>query len=948
VVSDDNYPPYIFKDDQGRLQGILIDQWQLWEQQTGIKVELQAMAWEEAQRRMRAREFDVIDTIFETPERKLYLDYTQPYARLEVTIFFHRNISGIHNIATLKGFPVAVKAGDSAEELLRGQGITTLVQFTNYESMVQAAAEHKIRVFVMDNPPALYYLNKLGLQDEFRQTAAISAGEFHRAVAKGDTELLHQLENGFNALPPDKLKRIDEHWMGSLVNPSPAWRWLGYVTLSGAVLVLALLAWNRSLNRLVVRRTAALEESRREASFLDHLVENSSQPVAVGDAAGSIMRFNTAFAHLTGYSRQELQAINWRHVLTPPEWRDLETRQLAQLSQSTPSVRYEKEIIRQDGSRVPVELLVNAVFDGSGHIPYYYGFISDITERRNNELRLRRLNRLHSQLSAVNHALVHSGASDDILATICRISVDKGGFKAAWIGLLDGAGKQLEVRAHSGGTPESLAALDQLLTGDGFAGTLTAQTLRSGLPRICNEIATDPVADTWREVAQRHSYQSMASLPLKLGERVSGVLNLYSPEANFFDPEAIRLLTNLATDLSFSLELTRQEAERKRVEDQLRQSQKMEAIGQLSGGIAHYFNNILTIIRGNASLLQAGFLSPQEQADCMQQIINASDRAAGLTRQLLLFSRKQELKLVPLDLNQVVDSTAKMLKRILGEDIVLRHDLEPRLPLVMADAGMIEQVLLNLAVNSRDAMASGGHLQISTCRKTVDRNNLFAGTALPPGTYVRLRVSDNGCGIASEILPRIFDPFFTTKDIGKGTGLGLATVHGIIKQHNGAIDVTSAPGKGTTFDIHLPICLEPGASPDGGSARSDTQAGHETILLVEDEDPLRHLTQRILQRYGYTVLIAPSGKAALELWKQHGHRVDLLLTDIVMPEGVSGFDLARELLKLKPGLKVIYTSGYNSAASEGVRLEEGNNFLSKPYTLQDMAKAVRQKLDAET
>jgi len=385
--------------------------------------------------------------------------------------------------------------------------------------------------------------------------------------------------------------------------------------------------------------------------------------------------------------------------------------------------------------------------------------------------------------------------------------------------------------------------------------------------------------------------------------------------------------------------------ERRRLEGQLRQSQKMEAIGQLAGGVAHDFNNLLTVIQGNASLLLLPDLTPPERAECAQEIARTAERAADLTRQLLLFSRKQVMQSTSLDLGEVVAHMTKLLQRILGEDIALHAEYAPGIPAISADAGMIEQVLLNLAVNSRDAMPQGGHLRITTAAETFEADNPQRPAAAAPGRYVCLTVSDTGAGIPPDVLPRIFEPFFTTKEIGKGTGLGLATVYGIVEQHRGWITVTSELGKGTTFRIHLPAAAAT-AGQAAATAPRKPPGGSETILVAEDEPAVRLLVGNLLQRCGYKVLTAESGRAALKVWEEHHADIDLLLTDMVMPDGLTGRELAQKLKAQRPDLKVIFTSGYSAeTVGKGSSLVGGLNFLQKPYRPNELAQSVRNCLD---
>jgi PAS domain S-box-containing protein len=382
------------------------------------------------------------------------------------------------------------------------------------------------------------------------------------------------------------------------------------------------------------------------------------------------------------------------------------------------------------------------------------------------------------------------------------------------------------------------------------------------------------------------------------------------------------------------------------LEEQLRQAQKMESIGQLAGGVAHDFNNILVVIQGNASLLLEAKKLSEADADLAKQIINAAERAAGLTRQLLVFGRKQVMQPDHLNLNEIVGNMTKMLQRILGEDIALRSDYAPTLPLVFADAGMIEQILLNLAVNARDAMPDGGQLMIATASKTIGQEYAQQNPAAAPGQCVCLSVTDTGCGIAPENLSRIFEPFFTTKEIGKGTGLGLATVYAIVKQHHGWIEVDSQVDKGTTFHIYLPATKDTTAKQKTTALIAELPRGNEVILIVEDEQAVRLLVGNLLQRCGYTALLAVSGIEALNHWEQHKDKIQLLLTDMVLPDGMMGRELAEKLKDEKPKLKVVYTSGYSaSVVGKGPPLVEGINFLQKPYHPQKLAKTVRDCLD---
>ncbi len=389
-------------------------------------------------------------------------------------------------------------------------------------------------------------------------------------------------------------------------------------------------------------------------------------------------------------------------------------------------------------------------------------------------------------------------------------------------------------------------------------------------------------------------------------------------------------------------------AERTRLEMAFRQAQKMEAIGQLAGGIAHDFNNILTVIRGYLCLVLGDERLDGKLKEPLQQVDAAAQRAAALTRQLLTFSRKQLVQREALLLNEVITNISKMLHRLLGEDIALEIELAADLPRVHADRAMMEQVLVNLAVNARDAMLSGGRLLVETSSEEVFTAGPSAHPDARPGKFVCLTVTDSGSGIDPEVLPHLFEPFFTTKEVGKGTGLGLATVYGIIKQHEGWIEVTSAPGQGARFKIFLPE-----HRPAAITAATDALAtprpagGTETILLVEDEAALRGVAAKVLRSYGYQVITAGSGADALKVWPQHADKVDLLLTDMVMPDGVSGRELAQRLKLEKPELKILFSTGYSTElVGRDTLLQDGKNFLPKPYNPDKLAHTVRNCLNA--
>ena len=385
---------------------------------------------------------------------------------------------------------------------------------------------------------------------------------------------------------------------------------------------------------------------------------------------------------------------------------------------------------------------------------------------------------------------------------------------------------------------------------------------------------------------------------------------------------------------------------RTQLEDQLRQAQKMEAVGMLAGGVAHDFNNLLTIITGYSQLILNSLGPHDPNRHSVEQIMKAGESAAALTRQLLSFSRRQVLQPKVIDLNGLVSRLSAMLRRLIGEDIDLRLELRPELGRVSADPGQLEQVIMNLVVNAREAMPQGGTLTVETANSYLDETYAAQHMQVKPGPYVLLAVSDNGAGMDAATQARLFEPFFTTKVVGKGTGLGLSTVFGIVKQSGGSVEVYSALGQGTSVKVYLPRLDQPVAM-ESGTAQKTAVCGTETILVVEDDEMVRSLVRETLERVGYQVLDVADPMAARGLSESHPGAIHLLIADVVMPR-LSGPALAQELIGRRPALKVLYISGYtDSAVVNSGLLEREVAFLQKPFTPAALAENVREVLEGD-
>ena len=383
---------------------------------------------------------------------------------------------------------------------------------------------------------------------------------------------------------------------------------------------------------------------------------------------------------------------------------------------------------------------------------------------------------------------------------------------------------------------------------------------------------------------------------------------------------------------------------RKRLEEQLLHAQKMEAVGRLAGGVAHDFNNMLTVIAGYNRMILDELSTLDPLRGYAEEILKAADRAGALTNQLLAFSRRQIMQPRVISVNAVMTQTQKMLQRLIGEDVQLVLNLGVNVGNIRADPGHVEQAIVNLALNARDAMPLGGRLTIETSNTILDENYARTHMGVKPGDFTMIAVSDNGHGMDAETRRHIFEPFFTTKEKGKGTGLGLATVYGMVKQAGGDIWVYSEPGQGTTFKLYFPHVLEPLSESSGSDGSPDRRSGGETVLVVEDEQAVRDLTVRILQQLGYTILAASGGAEALEICQTHAGHIDLLLTDVVMPN-MSGRQLADHIQASRPRTKVLFLSGYteNTVVHHGV-LDAGVDFLPKPFSRENLSKKLREVL----
>ena len=628
-------------------------------------------------------------------------------------------------------------------------------------------------------------------------------------------------------------------------------------------------------------------KSANEAMTHALAMDSAADGISILEKEGQLVYANSAFAKMMRFEQASAMiGKNWREIYDERDVTLLEDH-IRDSLKGTGKWSEQVSLNRRDGSRIPVEMTITVTPQG--------GVVSvarDISERLKAE-------RTHLETEAKYKMFVEQVAAVSYIAEV--------GLHGKWHYVSP------QVEAMLGYTQE--------------------EWLAGAEDWILHVFEEDhPVIETAEQNFMK-ARRFQAEYRIK---RKDGRIIWVSDNAVFVPgSESHPLMEGIIVDIT----------ERRLLENQLQQARRMEAVGRLAGGVAHDFNNLLTIIKGYVELaLNRVTLHPELRGN-IQQIADAADRAVTLVRQLLAFSRKQVLKPKVLDLNSIVLNMDKMVRRLMSETVEMTTKVEKHLAAVKADPGQIEQVILNLIVNARDAMPDGGRLWIET--KNVELNASFASdqSLIKPGSYVMLSVMDTGVGISPDTLPHIFEPFYTTKESSRGTGLGLSTVYGIVKQSGGHIMVTSEVGKGTTFKVYLPRVEDSFQAPRKREwAETPGEKGKETILLVEDEPAVRGLAHMVLSEQGYTVIEAQNSEEAVRLAGKHGSEIHLLLTDVVMP-GMSGHDLAKHLTALHANLRVLYMSGYtNNVIAENGTLEEGLSFLQKPFTPQVLTQRVREAL----
>jgi len=675
-------------------------------------------------------------------------------------------------------------------------------------------------------------------------------------------------------------------------------------------------------------RKLAEEEVARKTHELSEFVEHATVGIHWVGPDGIIQLVNRAELELLGYTREE---VIGHHIAEfhadQPVIQDI----LDRLSRGEAIQEYAARLRRKDGLIKDV-LIDSSVLREDGKLVHTRCFTRDITERKRMEQEREVIFEIIQGAISTSDLgdlfkLIHKSISSLLYAENCFVALhdpktDLMHFEF-WVDKLDPCPPPLPM-------------------GVGFG----SYVLRTGQSLLLDRELTERMYQSGEVEKSGSASASWLGVPLRTPTRTIGVLVVqHYEEEKAYGQRDLEFLTSVGSQIALAIERRRAETNLRETEDQLRQSQKMEGIGTLAGGIAHDFNNLMTAVTGYSELALRSLEADNPVRSKIEEIKKAGERAAALTSQLLAFSRKQILQPRVLDLNTVVTGMGRMLPRIIGEDIDLRIELGGSLGQIKADPGQIEQILMNLAVNARDAMAEGGRLTIKTENVQMDGKFAKRRSVVEPGRYVMLSVSDNGCGMDAETRTHIFEPFFTTKEVGKGTGLGLSTVYGIVKQSGGGVWVYSEVGRGTTFKIYLPRVDEVVETEKSFDKVRPVLRGHETVLLAEDEDMVRDLCKEILEAYGYAVIVASNGKEGLRVCQEFQGRIDLLITDVIMPQ-MSGRELAEGVTALRPDTRVLYMSGFTDDAvvRHGV-LDDGVFFIQKPFSPDALVLKAREVLD---
>ncbi|MBE0603613.1 MAG: PAS domain S-box protein, partial [Deltaproteobacteria bacterium] len=855
VVQDPGWPTIEFVDERGKPSGMAEDYLKLIEERVGVRFErVKNLSWQEAYARLKKWEIDFTTSVAVTPERTGFWTFTRPYMEIPIVIAAKSDVTYIAGMKNLAGKKVAVVDGYAVSDWIpRDFPGIRLVKVRNAKEGLDLLQQGDVFAYIDNMLVVSYYLAKLKMANVkiAGETPYVNAQSM--AVRKDWPVLAGILQKALDSISETERDEIYRKWMPIRYEHGFDYRMLWRALAVFAVILLGLLYWNRKLSGEIRSRKeveAALTES--ETRFRQ-LFEAAPTPLCFANRDGVLVEFNDRFVQTFGYTRDDMptQKEWWRLAYPDPDYR----RQVYE--------RWGAAVNRAIGNKTEIEPGEYRVTCKNGEVrtvvisgvilgDIFLGVFFDITERKRAETIL--------QASESKYRLLVENANDGIFI------------------VQDGVIK--------------------------FPNPVTERVTGYSAEELSRIPFLDLVHPDDRDVVGERVRRRF------LGEDVPGrysfrIINKTGEESWVQLSAAMIVWEESPAILNVVSDVTQQ----RKLESQLFTAQRMESVGVLAGGIAHDFNNALTGIIGFAEILKLRVANDPKALSDVDEILRGADRAAMLTRQLLTFARRQIVELANLDLNRVVADLEKLLRKVMRADIEIRTSLADGLPAIRADRGQVEQVLMNLGLNARDAMPEGGRLVIETREEWLDEEYAKRHPYIKEGRYAVLSVSDTGIGMDEKIRERVFEPFFTTKEPDKGTGLGLAVVYGIVKQHNGFIHVYSEPGRGSIFRVYFPAIDAP-ADRKPLPSREIIRGGDETILLAEDDESVRQLAERTLTSRGYSVLIACNGEEAVETYRRHDKEIAMAVLDVVMPKkgGKQAYD---EIITTAPGLKVLFLSGYS-------------------------------------
>ncbi len=906
VGGDHNYPPYEFLDSNGRPDGFIVELTKAIARELELDIEIRLGPWTKIVDGLENGEIDVIQGMFYSQERDLKFDFTQPHAVNHYVTAVRKGEGSIPgSLEELAGRRIVVQGGDIVHDFLVNNKLGDRISVVEtQEDAMRGLAEGHYDCAVVVRMSALHLIEKHGWTNLVLGHRPILSTEYCYAVLNNRKALLAQFSEGLKILEQTgEYRRIYEKWLGVYKEQPPslvgALRYPAMVLVPLLMVILAFSLWSWSLRRQVASRTRDLNESER---LLLAIINAIAAPIYYKNAEGVFLGCNQAFSQFVGLPKESIIGKTVFDLTRDEYAQQYHEADMVLMKEGRNQV-YETEVLDNNGT-VHQVMFHKALFRGTdGAVEGIVGAILDITGRKRAEEALKE-----------SEAFIRA-VMDHLPIGVAVNSLDPG---VSFTYMNDNFPRLYRTTREALSIPD--AFWDVVYEDPAFR-----EEIRK---RVLDDCASDD--------SERMHWEDVPIMRNGMDTAFICARNVPVPGKP--------LMISTVWDVT---DRRRAEDEREKLQAQLSQAQRLESVGRLAGGVAHDFNNMLGVILGRAELALERVEPGHPLEVDLQEILHAAGRSAEITRQLLAFARKQTIAPVVLDLNETVEGMLRMIRRLIGEDIDLAWLPRTGLWPVRMDPSQLDQVLANLCVNARDAIHGVGKVTIETDRVVFDEAYCADHPDFVPGRYVMLAVSDDGCGMDGETLDRIFEPFFTTKEAGRGTGLGLSTVHGIVRQNGGFIHVYSESGKGTTFRIYLPPCEDEERQTQAAGSEEMPLGRGETVLVVEDDESILKMTQTMLDRLGYPVLAVGTTAEAERLSEEYSGEIHLLITDVIMP-GMNGRDLAERCRAARPGMKCLFMSGYtaNVIAHQAV-LDEGVHFIQKPFSMEELAVKVQRVLNNE-